>query len=356
MLVSPFLNRLRHLAGHRPEFWKLAAEIWEMHPAERREFPPALFLDGQLERITATVFGDLPGTLAALRASQPAEVGATLAARFRDVVLVDGVLYKHGAEHHLLRRQSRAPLHRMPETRASGAIYDSWVGLRYFGNWLMDDTETYRLAEAVGQPVTILPSSGGHRPDYERLLAMTPRCLQAARFEDMVLFADLGNNSGKLARAADRRARLLAGRPKPALHPGVFLLRGESGDPRRLRNEMQLAEQLEKSRGIRPIRAETLSVADLMATCEGAQVVIGVEGSQLTHALAVMPPGGALFALMPPDRVTAAMKLMTDRLQLLFALVVGQGSTDGFTVHIQEIETTLDLIFRHLSCGKGDPH
>ena len=343
-LFRPLTNRLRRLAGQASDFWALADEVWHPAPAEVRAFPPAIALPGQLDRIADTVFGDLAGTIEALTSAAPRAVGPTVAARFRDVDLVDGVLYKGRAEFHLRPRTRRLPLAARPARAVSGAVYDSWIGLRYFGNWLMDDTETYRLAEAAGQPVTTRTGTAGHRADYEARLSMAPlRIAGDVHFDELILFQDLPNNPGKLARAADRRDRLLAGR-RVTPHPGVFLLRGGTGDPRLLANESALADQLARRHGITPLQAEDHSVDELISACAGARLLIGVEGSQLTHALTVMPPGGTMLALFPPDRVTAAMKLMTDRLDLHFALVIGTGGVNGFQIDPEEVERTLELL------------
>jgi hypothetical protein len=57
-----------------------------------------------------------------------------------------------------------------------------------------------------------------------------------------------------------------------------------------------------------------------------------------------MPAGGTFLALFPPDRVTAAMKIMTDRLDLRFAIVVGKGDAQGFEISADEVEATLALL------------
>lgn len=340
----PVINRLRRMAGQSRDFWALADETWHPSPGETRAFPAAICLPGQLDRITATVFGDERETLMALTDGRPEEIGPTLAARFRDVDLVDGVLYKGGAELHLKPRKSRWPVAARPDHSVSGALYDTWIGLRYFGNWLMDNTETYRLAELAGVPTTIRTDSAGHRAAYERLLGITPqRVAGDVHFEELIFFQDLANNSGKLSRAADRRARLLAGRdatPKP----GVFLLRGRTGDLRLMENEAELADGLYRRHGIVPMQAEDHTVDELLDACAGARVLIGVEGSQMTHGLTIMPPGSTFLALFPPDRVTAAMKLMTDRLEMFFGVVIGQGDAGSFRIDPDEVEATLQRL------------
>lgn len=343
-LLRPFLNRLRQLAGQTHDFWSLADDIWHPSPAETLEFPPAIFLPGQLDRITATAFATAEETVHAVKEAGPRPVGPTIAARFRDVDLVDGVLYKGHSEYHLRPRHRRMPVAARPAQSTSGAIYDSWLGLRYFGSWLMDDTETYRLAEEVGNPVTLRTNNPGHYGEYESRLSMAPQRIGAGiHFDELVLFKDMANNTGKMARAADRRTRLLAKRTVTP-HPGIFLLRGTAGDARILENELAIADHLARRHGIRTMNPLDHSVEDLLQACAGAQLIVGVEGSQLTHALTIMPPGGSLLAICPPDRVTASLKLMTDRLAVNFAFVIGTGTVNGFSVATDEVEATVQML------------
>ena len=57
-----------------------------------------------------------------------------------------------------------------------------------------------------------------------------------------------------------------------------------------------------------------------------------------------MPPGGTLLTLQPPDRATTAMKLLTDRWQQRFAMVVGRGQAESFRIDWGEVVATLELV------------
>lgn len=345
MPIYPVLkNKVLSLLRQYPDFWGRAEEISTISSSENYRFPPAIHLPHQIGRIRRTIFGDINQTILALTSNSDERIGPTLCARFKDVILHDGVLYKKGAALHLRPRSRRLPSLRRPPTIRSGAIYDSWNGLRYFGNWLIDDCETYRLAETVGRPVTIHMETSGHRQQYEHRLGIAPLRTDFAHFSELFLFQDMPNSASKRARAADQRQRLLATIPRVDPHPGVFLMRGKTGTARVLINEEALAETLAERYGFRVLRILDHPVEELIKACAGAKVLVGVEGSQLVHALAVMPPGGTVLALIPPDRVTAALKLMTDRLGLNFAFVIGEGATSGFHINLNEIEATLELL------------
>lgn len=319
-----------------------ADERWHVAPAETREVPPAIILDGQAERITQTIFTTLPLLIQSL-AGDPAEsIAPTMAYRLTDVDIVDGVLYSHGVSVHLRERRHKISLGHL-EAIEHGAFSESWVGNRWFGNWLLDDCLTYRLAEEAGGPVTTMPHRGGHVPRYEELLSISQRRIADAHLDEVVIFDDHANNSHRMARAQDMRARLTAGLASAPV-AGVFLLRGRSGDARVLENETEIAERLARERGFRIMFAEDHGVDELMAACAGASIVAGVEGSQLNHGIAAMPAGGTLLTLQPPDWATTAMKLLTDRWQQRFAMVVGEGGAGSFRIEWDEVARTLDMI------------
>jgi hypothetical protein len=266
--------------------------------------------------------------------------GPTMALRLKNVLLVDGVLHCGVAERHLRRRTRWRLTYLEPELRAEGALYESWNGNRWFGNWLCDDCLTYRLAEFVGSPLATAPPVD-HKIDYERHLAMSAERVSAVFFAELTLFDDQPHNESKRWRASELRRRLVG--EEPALHPGVFVLRGGSGDRRVLENERAIAEHLERTRGIRPIDPARMSVREIIGACGGARTIIGVEGSHLVHGLMLLPPGGRVLVIQPPERVVSVLKLITDRQGHDFSFVVGVGNNESFNASIGEIERTLDL-------------
>ena len=80
-----------------------------------------------------------------------------------------------------------------------------------------------------------------------------------------------------------------------------------------------------------------------MAACAGSRVVVGVEGSHLIHGIMVLPPGGAVLTLQPPNRFCSVIKRTTDPDHQHFGFVVGHAQQDGYRVDADEVERTLDL-------------
>ncbi|WP_323114627.1 glycosyltransferase 61 family protein [Pseudomonas guariconensis] len=328
----------------------IAEKSWDIAPGCLSFSPPAIALPGQLERVTGWEekrfypYEHPARTMAGL-----GEVvqGPTRGYLLKNVWLIDGVLYKGRANFWLSQRPRAFPRVVVEHEIDRGAIYCSVNGNTWFGNWMVEDCVTYSLAADEGVPVTVGPSARfpiyTQAPPYEEWLGMKPRRLSGAFFHELVLFDDFCNNRNKYLRFRAMGDKLLS-RVSYQPHPGVFLLRGGDGDLRLLRNELELAEHLRRTRGFHVVDPLKSDVPSIVAACAGAQVVIGVEGSQLVHGVNVLQPGGALLALQPPNRFVSYYKYHTDRDSQHFAYVVGTPEGDGFRIDIEEVERTLDLI------------
>lgn len=346
--IAPRLGKLfrKGLGLNAPPVVSLAADSWEIWPAEAAVAPPAIHLPGQLERIRDWAFVNADPRPE--MAGGPVIHGATRGHLIRDVWLVNGSLYKKNALTWLAPPLGGwASLRAEDEIERAGLVC-SVIGNTYFGSWLIEDCVTYALASAAGVPVTVQRPPSAHAARYEELLGMAPRRLRTAFFRELVMFDDTGQNRHKHRRFRQLGERLRAcvipAHAAPAPRRNVFLLRGSSGMPRLLDNEPELAEYLEQRHGfliLDPLREE---VTTILAACAAADVVMGVEGSQLAHGMAVLREGGTLFALQPPNRFVRVYKDMTDRDRQHFAFVVGEATATGFRIDPEEVARTLELI------------
>jgi hypothetical protein len=321
----------------------VALERWTIAPATKHYITAAKYLPEQLDRVRGSEFASIDDTMRVLRGRYETLESETFGFRLKSVDLVDGVLYARRAERHLRSRHHHWPAYMTPPEVASGALYESWVGNRWFGSWLTDDCLTYRLAEQYGVPMTTTLETRGHVPDYEARLRMRPVRVSRAHFDELFLFGDGSHNDHKKDRGQQYRELLTSGDP-PERHPGVFLLRGETGARRVLTNERAIADMLASKRGFRVLDPSTASLDEIVAACGGARVVAGVEGSHLVHGLMIMPPDATLFVIQPPHRVVSVLKLATDRQGQTYAFVVGEGGLDEFSVSEVDVERTLDLL------------
>jgi len=339
--VQPGVHRLRQLLRRRADdILARAATQWEVAPASSVAVRPAKCLPGQISRIRRAEFGTIDEVVRDFAGGFDSHQPPTQAYRLTGVLLMGGVLYADGAARHLKPRSGRLPMGFAVREVTCAAMHESWVGNRWFGNWLSDDCLTYRLAEQAGCPFATSPASG-HQFAYEQQLGIAPVRRTSAFFEELILFDDKPHNEGKRDRATDMRRRLIG--HEPDRHPGVFLLRGGTGARRILRNERVIAEHLAARRGFQILDPTTADLGDIVAACAGAEVVAGVEGSHLLHGLVVMPPAARALVIQPPTRAVSVLKLLTDRQGQDYSLVVGEGNDEVFDACAGEIERTLDL-------------
>ncbi len=338
------VQRLRSLT-RRPaqSLQEVASASWEIAPPHTRVAPPALFLPDQWERISGfSEFSSHDGDLRKVQGGDEGVNGATRAFRIRDAFLIDGVVYKGGACLHLHRRTGRIPRLRVEQEIERGALYGTFGGNRYFGQWLMDDCVTYPLAVAEGVPITTAQPMNSHTPGYEAWLEMKPVRAAATYFRELVVFDDVGQNQSKHTRFR-ALGQQLRQRVERRSHPGVFIMRGATGSRRVLRNELEIAERLRERRGFTIVDPVKQDVPSIVQACAGARIVVGVEGSGLMHGILVLETGGGLLVLQPPNRFSAIYKDLTDRDQQQFGFVVGLARGDGFWIDPVEVERTLDL-------------
>lgn len=337
----PVLRGFSRLLGHKSDdVVAHAREQWEIAPGGSVHVRPALMLEGQMERIRGAEFATTAEVARAFQGGFEVPQPPTMGYVFRDASLLDGVLYAGTATRHLRPRAGRRPMGMVHHAPGRAAMYESWTGNRWFGNWLSDDCLTYRLAEHAGVPTASLPAKG-HQPEYERKLGMSARRAVAVIFDELVVFDDMPHNDNKRDRADDMRRRLVG--PDPQGHRGVFLLRGATGDRRMLGNEQAVADHLATRHGFRVLDPSNAPLDDIIDACAGAEVVAGVEGSHLVHGLVMMPARSRALVIQPPARAVAALKLLTDRQGQDYSMVVGMGGDDVFHADIEEIDRTLDL-------------
>ena len=335
-----YLLRTQLLRKSSKQLESVAEKSWEIAPSETSISPPAYFLPNQLERVTGWAFASEHPR----QAMEGGSVihGATRGFLLKNVWLIDGALYKDDAYSWLTPRSSWRPRIRVECEIDRGAVYCTAMGNKYFGQWLMDDCVTYPLASAEGVPVTTAQAVNFHTPDYENRLGLRPVRLHNAFFRELVIFDDFGQNRHKHRRFRAMSDKLLS-HVNANPHPGVFILRGGTGELRILQNEIELAEHLRDRRGFRILDPAKTDVATIVATCAGARTVVGVEGSGLMHGILTLQPGGSILTLQPPNRFVKVYKDLADRDGQHFGFVVGHAENNGFRIDSEEIERTLDL-------------
>lgn len=320
-----------------------ARALWAqvVAPGDETDVPPALLLEGELERIRGT--HDETALEVELERVRGGRVrhASTLAYVLRDVTWSSGHVYSRRCHHRATNTGPPLRSDGVVETFDRAAVASTYYGGRHFGHWLTDDVPLVMVAQPIAEPIVPLRPWTAHQREYLQLFDVAPRAVGDAWVRELTILDDLGANPSKRERWAHMRSRVRA-QGAERRGRGVMLLRGSTGVPRPLTNELQIAEHL-AARGFAILEAEKLSVAELARELAGAEVVLGVEGSQLLHGVFGMADGGAIVTLQPPDRFITAIKVYCDALGLRYALVVGEGSPAGFRIDVDRVVRTVDL-------------
>lgn len=326
----------------------LSEKSWQVAPGNTTISKKAYFLDGQLDRITGTAYTDDPGDF--MKGGITITHEPTRAYLLKNFWMVNGSFYK-GLNRFLLHHNTKLSTKRnyFPPLKIdteikNASIYSSYDGNEFFGLWLTDDCANYKLAASEGIPITTNIFTSSHMLEYEGLLNMNPYRTNAAYIKDAVFFDDDWGNNNKKQDIFNQNKELILSKFPSNSHPGVFILRRNSGKIRIMLNEIEIAEQLRDKYGFKIVDVTTQSVNEIIAACVGARVVVGIEGSHLMHGLMVLEQGASVLTLQPPNRFCGVLKITTDMQNLHYGFVVGIQKDENFYVNLEEIERTLELL------------
>ncbi len=338
----PSWSRVALQLGRKPRLADVAEKSWILKPAEATIIPPAYYDEDDLARVTA-VDVDSSREIEWCRIRGGAlDYRASIAYQLRNAVLSKG----HVILPQLLRPVTTDPLPfwgRYVETEVEPALLTaSFNGSRYFGHWMMDELTRILAAPRIGQPVAPPRPLSNHQREYLKLLGLARAERSDVRFRKLVVTDERNQNSDRRERYQELRRRARRGRNVVPCE-GVMLLRRQTGVSRILVNEEELAKSLAQ-RGFRTMCPTEHTVEEILDACMGAKVVLGVEGSQMIHALFVMQDQGTLLVLQPPNRFNNILKTYCDGFGFRYAFVVGYQRSEGFWVAPENVMSLLDRL------------
>ena len=229
------------------------------------------------------------------------------------------------------------------------------VDLPFFGHWLTEDCPLALLGERLDVPVLVPgATSSAHKREYARLLCLKTMEAQNAVVSELIIVRDYNaQNALKRQHLAEMRARLAKGRTKGRFDR-LYLTRGGAWSSRNADNEEAIQAALQAA-GFMVIDPTELSIDRLLGLAWGAEVVVGVEGSQLSHAIFFLRDGGKLCSLQPPTRFTAILKHWCDSVGIVFGFAVGEQTDTGWAIDPARVLHTIALLEKaQWSAAAGD--
>jgi capsular polysaccharide biosynthesis protein len=269
------------------------------------------------------------------------EHAATIAHQLQDVQIRNGYAYKRAVKLPLTTAKESFFNSSETQTIPEAALACTLSGNRYFGHWMTDDVTLTLAAQQLATPVRAAQKPTRHQVEYSQLLNVSSTPVLNARFEELIIIQDFGQNKFKRERYEYIQSQLKQ-LPSHSCQ-GVMLLRGSLGNQRSLLNENKVAEFL-SAQGFTIIDSEKTPAREIVRQTRGTKIVVGVEGSQLVHGLFTMADGGVVLTLQPPYRFNNVHKDYADCLGLRYSFVVGKQVGHGFEINIEDLARTLDKI------------
>lgn len=327
----------------------LAEREWTVSPGETSRVPPAIHVDGAVDRIAGLSEWRRWEVEQRMIRGDVFEHAPCTACLLRDVELAGAFLYKAAAIEQpgcggdVWWLRGAAGIERLTEAQ----LVSTNSASRFFGCWLLEEMPLALLLAEQANTIRMQPPSYEHAAGYRDLFELpAARLVRRARIERLVLHTDFGQNSSREARYRELRARLRrhASTSGGAVPAGVYLRR-HGGQPRVVANESEIEARMQQL-GFRIVDPSALTALEIARQTVDAPIVVSVEGSHLSHVIYSMADDAALVVLQPPQRFSLAYKEYTDRMAMRFAFVVGHPHPSGFSVALDDLERTIDLADR----------
>jgi Glycosyltransferase 61 len=347
--VVPYVRLFKRLVSGRGSLQAIAHRQDVLCPEEKVTIRPAVYLPGQIDRVTDFKIDPWFQTTKEAEIAQAISTTAThvptVAYHIKDAVLFDGSIYVGHVRHPIADKSLFVSAAHAPYHIKTGALASSYLGTKYFGHWLRDDCTKYLLAEEFGLPLCLRGAAFGHQQKYQAYFGQDWTPTDRARIDHLVVFQDFSQNSLKRKRYRVLRERIKAHFPGNIRGSHIYLRRGQTGVPRIIQNEDEIIDALIQ-RGFVILDVASDSLDHIIGTLVNAKIVVSLEGSHIAHCVFASPENSGLLVLQPPDRFAAMHRGWSECLGIRFGFVVGAVGDVGYYFTVPEILRTIDLLLK----------
>jgi hypothetical protein len=342
-------NWLARRFGVHTDIDRDTSKVETLYPERHYDHKPALHLPGELDKITAAGFNrPIEQEVASVKGKRL--YSNTLARlEVKNAYLTPRYVFS-GALRKSFNHHESFSLMQDFETRDHATLVSSQVGCNFFGHWLRDDCATYPLAvqDGGGAPLIMPTPTWAEQSDYAARFEQDWTATPPTFCRNLSLYIDHGQNPHKAERFHSLRRSLRTQATARGNTAGgaemVYLKRGPQSTSRTLTNEADVIALLENM-GCYIHEAES-GVASLESAALDARIMIGVEGSQLSHALYTMRDQGGLLVLQPHNRFFTSHLDWCREMDMEFAFMVGEAEQGGFSMDLGVLQRTLELLDR----------
>ncbi|OQW69067.1 MAG: hypothetical protein BVN34_06035 [Proteobacteria bacterium ST_bin12] len=215
----------------------------------------------------------------------------------------------------------------------------------YYGDWFLDELPAAKIDFDSSQSIAFRkPDGWQHSREYLDIFNIGINYGFRGIVENLYLLTDSSQNSYKQNRYQSLRQELEQYNFQDANFSGTYILRGSNtqGAPRVLDNENELIAHLKKQ-NFNILDLEKMSAKEIVKRLWNTPMVIGVEGSALTHAILPLRKFGSMLVIQSPKRLSLALKGILDARNNPFGMYVCKPSLKNS--HCFSVDSFSDIDF-----------
>lgn len=324
---------------------ELANKVWQIAPGGKFRTPSALYLRKQLKMDLKTVPGiSIEYEIERVK-GRNVDFTPTKLYQIDNAKLLDGYLYSSNLRF-ILNHHKESIFNFIGQKKQieKGFISSTWSSNKYFGHWIHDECTNILAAKDLSvTPYTTRADPYLHQSGYEKLFNLKSHYLERAFIKKALLLDDSTLNSYRQKRLQKLRD-LTHSSTQSSDNDYIYIGRGISGATNRgLVNESALIDKL-KSSGFVIIEPETMSVGEILNCTMNAKVIMGVEGSSLSHGFLSVNPNGILVALVPEYQFNNPYQDLCSVLDLRYGFIVGEKVKGGFSINFNDIDEFMSMV------------
>lgn len=348
MNITPILYLTRRVLKpwQKLTYQDVSEKSWELcPPCTERASRPAIYLEGQFEKVTKLRGEQMRGRQASLIAGTWYEYRPTIAYQLKNVFILNGFVYKGAMKYAWLPLKEQLIGTGKADFFRKAALAATYTGYKFFAHFIWDDIPLNIAARNFGEALTPARKPYDHEPRYRELTQVYAQEITQVQCDELIIIDDVAQNQFKKQRYDFIRSQIKAQiNPLQEGH-GVFVRRGTSGTRRVLDNEVEVENFLKAKYDFIAVDPQKMTVDEIYERALGAKIVVGVEGSHMVHSLFSMANHASMLIIQPPFRFDSLYKEMLDCLDMYYAFVVGDETGEGsFTVSLEDLARTLDKV------------
>lgn len=294
--------------------------------AEKESLPPAIYLQSHLYRfLTPNPYFTMKGEYERLLATSIVHEPTLLIPFKKSLIFSAGII---NTKCQLYRRKVQKNNTETSINLDAGVLVDNMFSAIFFGHWLRDELPASLISNPSMPALALHKPKYSHASGYNELLQTNTLYGYRGKVKSLHLLVDFSQNSYKQNRYEVLKNRLNKDIQQKAQYQGVYIARGTSGTNRLLKNEEALTDHLTK-RGFDVIFPEIMSASEIVNRLWNAPMVIGVEGSALSHSIYTLAKHGSMLILQPPHRICHSYKGILDARNHPYGFYVCKPDNDG---------------------------